>query len=67
VLIWGGGVWGWLDPVTPMRAVERLPGVHLVLLGLDRPGLAASGQAAAPERRRSRSRAGPGSSARACT
>ena len=47
VLVWGGGVWGWLDPVTPMRALERLPGTHLVLLGLGRPGLAASGQAAA--------------------
>jgi glycosyltransferase involved in cell wall biosynthesis len=54
VLVWGGGVWGWLDPLTPMRAVERLaerggPRVHLVLLGLGRPGLEASGQAAAGE------------------
>ena len=24
VLVWGGGVWGWLDPITPMRAVERM-------------------------------------------
>jgi hypothetical protein len=55
VLVWGGGVWGWLDPVTPMRAVERLaggpgPAVHLVLLGTGRPGLRASGQTAAGER-----------------
>jgi glycosyltransferase involved in cell wall biosynthesis len=49
VLVWGGGVWGWLDPLTPIQAVERLPGAHLVFLGLDRPGLAASGQAAAGE------------------
>jgi glycosyltransferase involved in cell wall biosynthesis len=47
--VWGGGVWGWLDPLTPIPAVERLPATHLVLLGLDRPGLAASGQAAAGE------------------
>jgi hypothetical protein len=49
VLVWGGGVWGWLDPLTPMQAVERLPGTHLVLLGLERPGLAESGQAGAAE------------------
>ena len=23
VLIWGGGIWRWLDPLTPIRAVER--------------------------------------------
>jgi glycosyltransferase involved in cell wall biosynthesis len=55
VLVWGGGLWGWLDPVTPMRAVRLLaerggPRVHLVLLGAARPALAASGQAAAGER-----------------
>lgn len=52
VLVWGGGAWGWLDPVTPMRAVERLARaggarVHLVLLGVGRPELEASGQAEA--------------------
>jgi glycosyltransferase involved in cell wall biosynthesis len=47
VLVWGGGLWGWLDPLTPMRAVEQLDGVHLVLMGAGRPGLAATGQAAA--------------------
>jgi glycosyltransferase involved in cell wall biosynthesis len=52
VLVWGGGAWGWLDPVTPMHAVERLasaggPRVHLVLLGVGRPELAAAGQAEA--------------------
>ena len=47
VLVWGGGVWGWLDPLTPIAAVERLPATHLVFLGLGRPGLAATGQAAA--------------------
>jgi glycosyltransferase involved in cell wall biosynthesis len=54
VLVWGGGVWGWLDPITPMRAIERLAQgagrqIHLVLLGVGRPGLAASGQALAGE------------------
>jgi len=54
VLVWGGGVWGWLDPATPMRAVERVSRhggrpVHLVLLGLGRPGLQATGQEAAGE------------------
>jgi glycosyltransferase involved in cell wall biosynthesis len=54
VLVWGGGVWGWLDPIAPMRAVERMareggPRVHLVLLGIGRPGIAATGQAAAAE------------------
>ena len=50
MLLWGGGVWGWLDPVTPMRARRAArPATHLVLLGLGRPGLEASGQAAAGE------------------
>ncbi len=51
VLLWGGGVWDWLDPETPLRALERLdPNVHLVMLGLGRPGLEASGQGAAGRR-----------------
>jgi glycosyltransferase involved in cell wall biosynthesis len=51
VLLWGGGLWGWLDPGTVFAALERLPAdVHLVLLGAGRPGLAATGQAAATER-----------------
>lgn len=43
VLLWGGGVWDWLDAITPMRAVERLRAdrddVHLVLLGGRRPAV----------------------------
>jgi glycosyltransferase involved in cell wall biosynthesis len=43
VLLWGGGVWRWLDALTPIRAVERLRAegrpVHLFFLGLD-PGAA---------------------------
>jgi glycosyltransferase involved in cell wall biosynthesis len=43
VLLWAGGVWRWLDPLTPIRAVERLRErgrpVHLVFLGTGRPSL----------------------------
>ena len=58
VLVWGGGLWSWLDPVTPMRAVGLLEhaggvggrSVHLVLMGAGRPGLQATGQGPAVER-----------------
>jgi glycosyltransferase involved in cell wall biosynthesis len=43
VLLWGGGVWRWLDALTPIRAVERLRAegraVHLVFQGIERPTL----------------------------
>lgn len=43
VLLWGGGIWDWLDAITPMRAVERLRAerddVHLVILGGKRPAV----------------------------
>ena len=43
VLLWAGGVWRWLDAITPIRAVERLRAegrpVHLVFLGTGRPSL----------------------------
>jgi glycosyltransferase involved in cell wall biosynthesis len=42
VLLWGGGIWRWLDPLTPIRGVERLAAegrrVHLFFMGVDRPG-----------------------------
>ncbi len=42
VLLWGGGIWRWLDALTPIRAVERLAAegrpVHLFFMGVDRPG-----------------------------
>jgi glycosyltransferase involved in cell wall biosynthesis len=51
VLLWGGGLWSWLDPVTPMRAVELLPAdVHMVVMGAGRPGLEATGQGPALQR-----------------
>jgi glycosyltransferase involved in cell wall biosynthesis len=52
VLVWGGGVWRWLDPLTPIRAVELLrrerDDVQLVFLGTGRP-VAADGASAAAE------------------
>jgi glycosyltransferase involved in cell wall biosynthesis len=43
VLLWAGGIWRWLDALTPIRAVERLRGggrpVHLVFLGTGRPAV----------------------------
>jgi len=41
VILWGGGIYNWLDPVTLVRAVDRLrlrrPGVRLYFLGLRHP------------------------------
>ncbi len=28
VLLWGGGIWDWLDPLTPIRAAARLQEAH---------------------------------------
>src|SRR4051794_27654718 len=32
LLLWGGGVYDWFDPVTVVRAVERVEGVHLAFM-----------------------------------
>jgi glycosyltransferase involved in cell wall biosynthesis len=39
VLLWGGGIWNWVDPLTVIRAVHRLgrPDVKLLVLGTERP------------------------------
>jgi glycosyltransferase involved in cell wall biosynthesis len=41
VAVWGGGIWSWLDPLTAIRAVERLrpsrPDLKLAFVGLDHP------------------------------
>jgi glycosyltransferase involved in cell wall biosynthesis len=41
VLLWAGGIWNWLDPLTPIRAMElvaqRRPDVKLLFLGRTRP------------------------------
>jgi len=57
VLLWAGGIWGWLDPATPIRAARLLaadpgPATHLVFMGTGRPGLERTGQAAYPDRAR---------------
>lgn len=28
ILVWGGGVWDWLDPLTPVRAMTRVSSRH---------------------------------------
>ncbi len=47
VLLWGGGVWSWLDPATLLRAMARLattdPRVKLVFLGGRHPAGAQTG------------------------
>ncbi len=37
LLLWGGGVYDWFDPVTVVRAVERVPGAHLVFMAVGHP------------------------------
>jgi glycosyltransferase involved in cell wall biosynthesis len=41
VLLWGGGVWNWLDPLTPIRAVAEVAkhrdDVRLMFLGIRHP------------------------------
>src|SRR5205814_489039 len=39
VLLWGGGIWDWLDPLTVIRAVAALPrdDVRLFFLGTRHP------------------------------
>ncbi len=41
VLLWGGGIWNWFDPLTPIRAVhalsQRRDGVKLFFLGVKHP------------------------------
>lgn len=41
VLVWGGGLYQWFDPLTPIKAVHRLVSegarVHLVFIGVKHP------------------------------
>jgi glycosyltransferase involved in cell wall biosynthesis len=43
VLLWAGGIWHWLDALTPIRALERLRDrglpAHLAFMGTGRPAL----------------------------
>jgi hypothetical protein len=40
VILWGGGLWDWLDPLTPIMAMRQVrehdPAVHLVFFKSDR-------------------------------
>ncbi|HUG14929.1 MAG TPA: hypothetical protein VMM78_07890 [Thermomicrobiales bacterium] len=42
VLLWNGGIWNWLDPLSAIRAVGRLtvelPNLRLVFMGMRSPG-----------------------------
>lgn len=40
VLLWGGGIWNWFDPLSLIEAVKQLDGkvpVKLVFMGIDHP------------------------------
>lgn len=41
VILWGGGLWDWMDPLTAIRAMARVhaahPGARLVMWGTRRP------------------------------
>jgi glycosyltransferase involved in cell wall biosynthesis len=50
VLLWAGGLWGWLDPETVIRATAALDRTHLVVMGTGRPGPARTGQEPFAER-----------------
>ncbi len=56
VVLWGGGVYDWLDPLSAVRAVARLrrrvPHVRLVFLGMHHPNPAIPEMAVAGEARR---------------
>jgi hypothetical protein len=57
VLLWAGGIWGWLDADTPIRATAQLEGAHLVFMGVRRPGLEQTGQELFARRARELARA----------
>ena len=50
VLLWGGGLWGWLDPVTVIEAVYELSrergDLRLVFMGVRRPNTRAAEKSA---------------------
>lgn len=55
VLLWNGGLWNWLDPLTAIRAVARLgehrPPVRLVFMGTKSPVIGAAEMKVAEEAR----------------
>lgn len=41
VVLWGGGIWNWLDPITPIKAIgeicKKRKDINLVFLGVEHP------------------------------
>lgn len=41
VLVWGGGIWNWFDPLTLIHAIKKVsitrPGIRLVFMGTQHP------------------------------
>ncbi len=41
VILWGGGIWDWLDPITPIKAMAKIEkcrrDIKLFFLGIKRP------------------------------
>ncbi|MDX6696822.1 MAG: hypothetical protein QOE65_219 [Solirubrobacteraceae bacterium] len=56
LLLWGGGVYDWLDPVTVVEAVNAVDGAHLAFMSAGHPN---PGQPASRELARAREAAGP--------
>ena len=60
VLLWGGGVWNWLDPITAIDAAgllaEARPAIHLFFLGMARPSVEPDHADAAAARAREHAR-----------
>ena len=64
VILWGGGVYNWFDPLTLVRAVDRLrasacPSVRLLFLGMQHPNPGVPEMRMAVETQRARRRARP--------
>jgi glycosyltransferase involved in cell wall biosynthesis len=56
LLLWGGGVYDWLDPVTVVEAVNAVDGTHLVFMSAGHPN---PGQPRSRELARAQEAAGP--------
>ena len=41
VVLWGGGIWNWLDPITPIKAMGEIcrkrKDINLIFLGVEHP------------------------------
>ncbi len=70
VILWGGGIYNWFDPLTLLRAVDklrrRMPEVRLYFLGLKHPNPHV-GEMRMADETPSRSPTSSGSPARTCS